>query len=123
MPPDSDLSSWTISVVGRAPSWLSADMDPDHGAEHAEERRDAQERLQMLDALVAAAARKDEVFQLVGQAQNTDEAVRAVRDLLHVEDMPAAAVVDLQLRNFTVEQQRKLRATRDALRTRLERPH
>ena len=77
----------------------------------------------MLDALVAAAAEKDEVFRLVGQAQNAKEALLAIQGLLHIDELPARAVVDLQLRNFTVEQQRKVRAMRDALRTELERPH
>ncbi len=94
-------------------------MDP---SDDAERRKDDVERLQILEALVSATARRAEVLQVIGDAANAPEAAAALRELLGVGEVAAEAVVDLQLRRFTEKERDRLTATLDEFRASLNRP-
>lgn len=94
-------------------------MDP---SDDAERRKDDVKRLQILEALVSATARRAEVLQVIGDAANAPEAVAAVRELLGVSQVAAEAVVDLQLRRFTEKERERLTATLDEFRASLNQP-
>ncbi|ROR90887.1 hypothetical protein [Nocardioides aurantiacus] len=88
--------------------------------EQADAHQQDLERLEIFDALVAAGARRDEVLQLVSQAPDPDAAVQAIQDLLHIAEVPAAAVIDLQIRHLTISGRERVLASRDELRAQIE---
>jgi DNA gyrase/topoisomerase IV subunit A len=59
------------------------------------------EELMILEALVQAMDRRDEVFQVIEDSEDVDEAIRRVGQLLGVGTMGSRAVLDLQARRFT----------------------
>lgn len=88
--------------------------------ERAEQREMAEMRLEILEALVLASSRRAEVLEVVGHAEDFDTAELAVRDLLGVGEVPARAVLDVQLRRFTSRERTQLTSRRDELRAYLE---
>lgn len=50
----------------------------------------------ILDALVQAMDRRDEVFQMIEDSEDGDEAIRRVGQLLGVGELGSRAVLDLQ---------------------------
>jgi cyanate lyase len=60
-------------------------------------------RLRRTGALLMASRRRNEVVEVVGQAETDDEAVEAVSELLGVEPDHAAEVVDMPVKGFTNE--------------------
>lgn len=120
-------------------AWIAADPDIElglvhHGSreadacfaagmrnhERAKERETAENRLEIMEALVLASSQRAEVIEVVGNAENTNTAELAVRDLLGVGEVPARAVLDAQLRRFTSRERANLTASRDELRAYLE---
>jgi DNA gyrase/topoisomerase IV subunit A len=87
----------------------------------SEEQR-ARQRLSVLDALVHAVERRDEVLDAIAEARDPDEARSSVADLLNIaKDSGAAqAVVELRLRNFSQSTVAEIQSERDALRRRLD---
>ncbi|WP_159705594.1 DNA gyrase subunit A [Arthrobacter sp. 18067] len=59
------------------------------------------EELMVLEALVQAMDRRDEVFEVIEDSEVVDEAIRRVGQLLGVGTMGSRAVLDLQARRFT----------------------
>jgi hypothetical protein len=76
-----------------------------------EDERHSRDELATLEALLQAIERRDEVFQVVDDSENVDEAIRRVGELLGIGAVPSRAVIDLQVRRFT-RSQRRLMASR-----------
>jgi CspA family cold shock protein len=106
--PGAYQSTLTITVDGEA-------VDPEPILRQAE-REAARARLGILDAIVSAGDRRDDVMAVIAEADSTDGAREAVAELLGVTDAGATAVLDLQLRRFSHEAMQRLRAERDELR-------
>jgi hypothetical protein len=86
---------------------------------NAEERRQAELSLDILDGLVKAMDRRDEVFQVVEASEDLDAAIRRLTELLEVDEVVCRAFLDLQVRRFTRDQRRTIAAQADELRSRL----
>jgi DNA gyrase subunit A len=63
--------------------------------------KDARHQLEIYEAVARAQERRYEVLDAVFDADNADGAVAAVRELLDIGEVPALAVLDLQVRRFT----------------------
>lgn len=77
------------------------------------------DELMILDALVRAMDRRDEVFQMIEDSEDVDEARRRVGQLLGVGEVGARAVLDLQVRRLTRDQRRALASRAAELRSKL----
>lgn len=75
--------------------------------------------LGLLDGLVLALTRRDDVVGVVSEAENDEDALRAVCLLLDIGPEPARAVLDLQVHRMTREHTRKIVHERDTLRARV----
>lgn len=84
-----------------------------------EDERRTRDELAILEALVRAIDRRDEVFQVIDDAENVDEAIRRVGQLLSVGAVSSRAVLDLQLRRFTQDQRRAMASRAGELRSML----
>lgn len=84
-----------------------------------EDERHMTDELAILEALVQAIDRRDEVFQLVDDSENVDEAIRRVGQLLGVGAVSSRAVLDLQVRRFTRDQRRAMASRARELRSML----
>ena len=60
--------------------------------------------LMVVDALVQAIDRRDEVFQVIEDSEDVDEAIRRVGQLLGVDHLGGRVVLDLQARRLTRDQ-------------------
>jgi DNA gyrase/topoisomerase IV subunit A len=86
-----------------------------------DEDREAQKRhlvesLAIYEALVLAMERSHEILSLVETAADPDDAVAGVRRLLGVSHIQAIAVLDAQLRRFTLRDRGRITDERDRLR-------
>ena len=81
-----------------------------------EAERHAREELMVLDALVQAMDRRDEVFQMIENSEDVEEPMRRVGQLLGVGKLPSRAVLDLQARRFTRDQRQALASRAEELR-------
>jgi len=59
--------------------------------------------------------RRDEVFQIIEDSEDEDEARRRVGELLDVEEPGSRAVLDLQARSFTRARRRDIAAHAEEL--------
>lgn len=84
-----------------------------------EDERQARQELMILDALVQAMDRRDEVFQMIEDSEDGDEAIRRVGQLLGVGELGSRAVLDLQARRFTRDQRQALASRAEELRSKL----
>jgi hypothetical protein len=84
-----------------------------------EDERHMTDELAILEALVQAIDRRDDVFQLVDDSENVDEAIRRVGQLLGVGAVSSRAVLDLQVRRFTRDQRRAMASRARELRSML----
>lgn len=66
------------------------------------------EELMILEALVQAMDRRDEVFEEIEDSEDVDEAIRRVGQLLGVGPVGSRAVLDLQARRFTRSQRQAI---------------
>lgn len=85
--------------------------------EHDRQMREQQ--LMIVEALVEAMNQRDEVFRVIDESEDVDEAIHRVGQLLGVEEGPSRAVLDLQARRFTRDQRQALATHADELRSRL----
>ncbi|MBD1544459.1 DNA gyrase subunit A [Arthrobacter sp. IA7] len=83
-----------------------------------DERRTRQE-LMIVDALVRAMDRRDEVFRVIEDSEDVDEARRRVGQLLGVGELGSRAVLDLQARRLTRDQRRAIASRAEELRSML----
>lgn len=73
----------------------------------------------ILDALLRAMDRRDEVFQILEDSEDVDEARRRVGQLLGVGELGSRVVLDLQARRFVRDQRRALASRAEELRSKL----
>ncbi len=78
-----------------------------------------EQQLIIVEALVQAMDRRDEVFQVIDDSEDMDEAIRRVGQLLGVGEHGSRAVLDLQARRFTRDQRQALASHAEELRSRL----
>jgi DNA gyrase/topoisomerase IV subunit A len=81
--------------------------------------RQTRQELMILDALAHAMDRHDEVFQMIEDSEDLDEAVRRVGQLLGVGELSSRAVLDLQARRFTRDQRQAIASRAEELRSKL----
>lgn len=89
--------------------------------EHDRQMREQQ--LMIVEALVQAMDRRDEVFQVIEDSEDLDEAIRRVGQLLGVGEVPSRAVLDMQARRFTRDQRQAIASHAEELRSRLPDGH
>ncbi|MDP9999048.1 DNA gyrase subunit A [Pseudarthrobacter sulfonivorans] len=77
------------------------------------------EELMILEALMQAMDRRDEVFQVIEDSEDVDEAIRRVGQLLGVGALGSRAVLDLQARRFTRDQRQRSASRAEELRSML----
>jgi hypothetical protein len=76
-------------------------------------------QLAIYDGLLRAFDRRSELMEVIAAAADHDTAVRLVADLLGLDDVPAAAVLDQQLGHFTVQYRDRIAARAAELRAHL----
>ncbi|WP_133834210.1 DNA gyrase subunit A [Arthrobacter sp. JUb115] len=79
------------------------------------------QEMMILEALVQAIDRREEVFDAIGSSENLDEANLRVSQLLGVGDNCSRAVLDMQARRFTRDQRQILASHVEELRSKLSR--
>ncbi|RKR18907.1 hypothetical protein C8D78_2648 [Arthrobacter oryzae] len=77
------------------------------------------QQLMVHEALVQAMDRRDEVFQVIEDSQDVDEAIRRVGQLLGVGELGSRAVLNLQAKTFTRDQRQAIASYEEELRSRL----
>ena len=77
------------------------------------------EELMILEALMQAMDRRDEVFQVIEDSGDVDEAIRRVGQLLGVGAVDSRAVLDMQARSFTRRQRLRSASRAEELRSML----
>jgi len=82
-----------------------------------EEERQARQELMILDAVFQAMDRRDEVFRIVEDSEDEDEARRRVGQLLGVGELGARFVLDLQVKGLTRDRRRRLGSRASELRS------
>lgn len=89
----------------------------DAGREHVLARQG------LLDALVAAQERRDEVMAVLTDSEDRPEAERRLTALLSLTvEWQVMAILDLQMEHWTKQAQRRIRRERDEARTGLTTP-
>ena len=81
-----------------------------------EDERQMRQELMILDALVQAMDRRDEVFQMIEDSEDRDEAIHRVGQL---GELGSRAVLDLQARRFTRDQRQAVASRAEELRSKL----
>jgi DNA gyrase/topoisomerase IV subunit A len=66
-----------------------------------DQERDRQRRVELLDALLAALARRDEVSEVVGASDDSDQAAERLQKLLGVSSVAAIEILNMPWRGFT----------------------
>ena len=84
-----------------------------------EEERQARQELMILDAVFQAMDRRDEVFRVVEDSEDEDEARRRVGQLLGVGELGVRFVLDLQVKGLTRGRRRRLGSRASELRSKL----
>jgi DNA gyrase/topoisomerase IV subunit A len=84
-----------------------------------EDERHIRQELMIVDALVRAMDRRDEVFQVIEDSEDVDEARRRVGQLLGVGELGSRAVLDLQARRLTRDQRPAIASRAEELRSML----
>lgn len=83
-------------------------------------RENTLEKLKILEVMVQAIDRREEVFTAIAAAQTPDEARDAVAKVLGVGEIRAHAVLDMQARRWTQGERRKIVDHIEEIRTELE---
>lgn len=86
---------------------------------NAEQRRRAEDTLRIVGAIVKAMDRREEVFHVVEDSEDPDEAIRRLMELLELDEMSCRAILDTQVSRFTREQRRALAAQAEDIRSSL----
>ncbi|MFF1385196.1 DNA gyrase subunit A [Arthrobacter sp. NPDC058288] len=84
-----------------------------------EDERQTRQELMIVEALVQAMDRRDEVFEVIEDSEDVDEARRRVDKLLGVGELGSRFVLDLQARRFTRDQRQAIAARAEELRSKL----
>jgi DNA gyrase/topoisomerase IV subunit A len=86
---------------------------------NAEQRRHAEDTLRVVDALVKAADRREEIFHVVEDSEDFDEARRRLMELFELDELSCRVILDMQVRGFTRERRRLIAAHAEELRSSL----
>lgn len=73
-----------------------------------EELQNLRETLMILEVIIQAIDRREEVFQVIEKTESYEETLAALKELLGVGDLRAHVVLDMQVRRFTVSERRKV---------------
>lgn len=73
-----------------------------------EEPQNLRETLMILEVIIQAIDRREEVFQAIENTESFVETVAALKELLGVGDIRAHVVLDMQVRRFTLSERRKV---------------
>jgi DNA gyrase/topoisomerase IV subunit A len=84
-----------------------------------EDEQRIRDQLMVVDALVRAIDRRDEVFQVIEDSEDEDEAIRRVGQLLGMDEFCSRIVLALQLRRLTRDQRQALASEAEELRSKL----
>ncbi|HEY3575717.1 MAG TPA: DNA gyrase subunit A [Arthrobacter sp.] len=84
-----------------------------------EDERQTRQELTILDAVLRAMDRRDEVFQIIEGSGDEDEARLRVGQLLSVGDLGSRFVLDLQAKGFTRDRRQALASRAEELRSKL----
>jgi len=84
-----------------------------------EDERRTRDELMILNALVQAMGRREEVFQAIEDSEDEHEARRRVGQLLGVGELSSRAVLDLQVRRLTRDQRQAIASRTEELRSKL----
>ncbi|MGO4473887.1 DNA gyrase subunit A [Arthrobacter sp. M-10] len=84
-----------------------------------EDERRTREQLMLHEALVKAMDRRGEVFEVVEDSENVDEAIQRVGQLLGLGELGSRVVLDMQVRRFTRDQRQAIASYAEELRSRL----
>jgi DNA gyrase subunit A len=77
-------------------------------------------RLEALDAVALAFARRDELIALVASASDSDDARTQLRAAFGVSEIQATVVMDLQISRFSERERERVLSERDRLRAELD---
>lgn len=94
-------------------TWDDDGMEPNR-------RENTLEALKILEAMVQAIDRREEVFTAIAAAQTQDEARDAVAKILGVGEIRAIAVLNMQARRWTQGERRKIVDHIEEIRSELE---
>ena len=86
---------------------------------NAEQRRRAEDTLRVVDALVKATDRREEVFDVVEDSEDQGEAIRRLMELLELDEMCSRVILDMQVKGFTRERRRLIAAHAEEIRSSL----
>jgi len=81
------------------------------------------QEMMILEALVQAIDRREEVFSEIGDSENMVEAMSRVAQLLGVDETCSRVVLDMQARRCTRDQRQILASRVEELRSKLSRSH
>lgn len=84
-----------------------------------EDERRTRDELMVLEAMERAVDRRYEVFQVVDDSEDADEAIRRVGQLLRVGALGSRVVLDMQVRRFTRDQRQIIVSRAEELRSML----
>jgi DNA gyrase/topoisomerase IV subunit A len=74
------------------------------------------QRLEILDAMIAAIDRRDEIFEIIDGADDADAACLGIAQVLAVTEVGAHAILSLQLRRLSRREVQRIRDEREHLR-------
>ncbi|MDQ0210425.1 DNA gyrase subunit A [Arthrobacter sp. SRS-W-1-2016] len=86
---------------------------------NAEQRRHAEDKLRLVDGLVKAMGRREDVFQVVEDSEDLDEAIRRLMELMELDELSCRAILDMQVKGFTRERRRLIAAQAEEIRSNL----
>lgn len=86
---------------------------------NAEQRRRAEDTLRVVDALVTAMGRREDVFHVVEDSEDLDEAIRRLMELLELDELACRVILDMQVKGFTRERRRIIAAHAEEIRASL----
>lgn len=87
-----------------------------------EQRRLAEARLVILDALVIAIDRRHELLRLLDDSADAQEARQRLMAAMDLDEVQATAVLDIQMRRLARRERELITAERDELIAQLESP-
>lgn len=82
----------------------------------ADERRHLLDRLEILDAIMLALERREQMWSIVEAAPDADRARGDLMAALGLTEVQATAVMDLQVRRFSARERSRIAEERDSLR-------
>jgi len=101
-----------VPSSGNSRAWKNRTMN-------AEQRRRAEDTLRVVDALVTAMGRREDVFHVVEDSEDLDEAIRRLMELLELDELACRVILDMQVKGFTRERRRIIAAHAEEIRSSL----